>query len=100
MSVRFAQIECNSGAVTDIAGPWAPAARSGGTSRWWRRPSARDSRPVAKRKIARQLRGQLMLQVAAGRFFRPDVPLNETEHRYTVYSNAWFIGAPRYRSAK
>lgn len=33
-----------------------------------------------------------MLQIAAGRFFRPDVPLNETEHRYTVYSNAWFIG--------
>lgn len=33
-----------------------------------------------------------MLQIAAGRFFRPDVPINETEHRYTVYSNAWFIG--------
>lgn len=47
-----------------------------------------------KKKIARQLRGQLMLQIAAGRFFRPEVPLNETEHRYTVYSNAWFIGEP------
>lgn len=35
-----------------------------------------------------------MLQIAAGRFFRPDVPLNETEHRYTVYSNAWFVGDP------
>lgn len=35
-----------------------------------------------------------MLQIAAGRFFRPHVPLNETEHRYTVYSNAWFIGDP------
>jgi hypothetical protein len=35
-----------------------------------------------------------MLQIAAGRFFRPDVPLNETEHRYTVYSNAWFVGSP------
>jgi hypothetical protein len=45
-------------------------------------------------KSARQLRGQLMLQIAAGRFFRPNVPLNETEHRYTVYSNAWFIGDP------
>lgn len=49
---------------------------------------------MAKKKSARQLRGQLMLQIAAGRFFRPDVPLNETEHRYTVYSNAWFIGDP------
>lgn len=49
---------------------------------------------MAKKKTARQLRGQLMLQIAAGRFFRPDVPLNETEHRYTVYSNAWFIGDP------
>jgi len=45
-------------------------------------------------KTARQLRGQLMLQIAAGRFFRPGVALNETEHRYTVYSNAWFIGDP------
>lgn len=42
----------------------------------------------------RELRGQLMLQIAAGRFFRPGVPLNETEHRYTVYSNAWFFGVP------
>ncbi|MDQ1178656.1 hypothetical protein [Rhodococcus sp. SORGH_AS_0301] len=49
---------------------------------------------MAKRKSARQLRGQLMLQIAAGRFFRPGVPLNETEHRYTVYSNARFIGDP------
>ncbi|TDX04046.1 hypothetical protein EV647_2307 [Kribbella sp. VKM Ac-2566] len=57
--------------------------------------SISDSRPVAnKKKTARQLRGQLMLQIAAGRFFRPDVTLNETEHRYTVYSNAWFIGDP------
>lgn len=53
-----------------------------------------DTRTVAKKKIAQQLRGQLMLQIAAGRFFRPDVPLNETEHRYTVYSNACFIGGP------
>lgn len=37
-------------------------------------------------------RGQLMLQISAGRFFRPGVPLYETEHRYTVYSNAWFPG--------
>jgi len=35
-----------------------------------------------------------MLQISAGRFFRPGVPLNETEHRYTVYSNARFIGDP------
>lgn len=45
-------------------------------------------------KPARAFRGQLMLQVAAGRFFRPRVPLHETEHRYTVYSNAWFLGDP------
>lgn len=47
-----------------------------------------------KKKNARDLRGQLMLQIAARRFFRPGAPLNETEHRYTVYSNAWFIGDP------
>jgi len=50
---------------------------------------------VAKRKkvkTPRELRGQLMLQIAAGRFFRPLVSLNEREHRYTVYSNAWFFG--------
>lgn len=52
---------------------------------------------MAKKKTqrpARDFRGQLMLQVAAGRFFRPSVPLHETEHRYTVYSNAWFLGDP------
>lgn len=63
----------------------------------WRRPSTSDYRNMGKKKIARELRGQLMLQIAAGRFFRPDVPLNETEHRYTVYSNAWFIGDPPIR---
>lgn len=47
-----------------------------------------------KAKSARELRGQLMLQIAAGRFFRPGVPLNEHEHRRTVYSNAWFFGNP------
>lgn len=35
-----------------------------------------------------------MLQVAAGRFFRPDTPLNENEHRHTVYSNGWLVGEP------
>lgn len=33
-----------------------------------------------------------MLQIASGRFFRPGVRLNETIHRRTVYSNAWFLG--------
>ncbi len=42
-----------------------------------------------KPKTARQLRGQLMLQTSAGRFFRPGVELHETPHRRTVYSNAW-----------
>lgn len=31
-----------------------------------------------------------MLQISSGRFFRPDVPINEHSHRRTVYSNAWF----------
>ncbi|MGV2822341.1 hypothetical protein ABZX73_15845, partial [Brevibacterium casei] len=44
------------------------------------------------RRTTDQLRGQLMLQIAAGRFFRPGVPLHETEHRHTVYTNALFSG--------
>lgn len=31
-----------------------------------------------------------MLQISAGRFFRPDIPINEHIHRRTVYSNCWF----------
>jgi hypothetical protein len=47
---------------------------------------------MAKRKAknADELRGQLMLRISAGRFFRPDVEINEHPHRRTVYSNAWF----------
>lgn len=40
---------------------------------------------------AQDLRGQIMLQIAAGRFFRQGADLNETEQRFTVYSNAWFV---------
>jgi hypothetical protein len=47
-----------------------------------------------KPRTAYELRGQLMLQIAAGKFFRNEVELNEREHRYTVYSNAWFAGDP------
>lgn len=47
---------------------------------------------MAKEKTARDLRGQLMLQISAGRYFRHGVALNEREHRHTVYSNAWFFG--------
>lgn len=36
-------------------------------------------------------RGELMLQIAAGRFFRRGVPINEHKHRRTLYSNAWFL---------
>jgi hypothetical protein len=36
-----------------------------------------------------ELRGQLMLQISAGRYFRPDVPIGEHVHRRTIYSNAW-----------
>jgi hypothetical protein len=43
---------------------------------------------VAKKE---QLRGQLMLQISDGRFFRPDVTINERIHRRTVYSNCWFL---------
>lgn len=51
-----------------------------------------DNRAMAKKKSTQDLRGQLMLQIAAGRFFRCGVLLKETEHRYTVYSNACLIG--------
>lgn len=45
---------------------------------------------MTKKPATETLRGQLMLQIAAGRFFRPGVPINEHTHRRTVYSNAWF----------
>lgn len=32
-----------------------------------------------------------MLQISAGRFFRPGVPINERIHRRTVYSNGLFL---------
>ncbi len=41
-------------------------------------------------KKADEFRGQLMLQISAGRFFRPDVEINERPHRRTIYTNAWF----------
>jgi hypothetical protein len=46
-----------------------------------------------KEQTAQALRGQLMLQTAAGRYFRPDVPIGEHIHRRTLYSNAWFADA-------
>jgi hypothetical protein len=46
---------------------------------------------MTKKPAPEALRGQLMLQIAAGRFFRPGVPINEHTHRRTVYSNAWFL---------
>lgn len=45
---------------------------------------------MARAKRAENLRGQLMLQIAAGRFFRPNVSINEYVHRRTIYSNGWF----------
>ncbi|KRD05712.1 hypothetical protein ASE48_16185 [Mycobacterium sp. Root265] len=41
-----------------------------------------------KDKTPLELRGQLMLQIAAGRFFRTGVEINERLHRRTVYTNA------------
>ncbi|WP_158171279.1 hypothetical protein [Rhodococcus sp. JT-3] len=32
-----------------------------------------------------------MLQISAGRFFRPDISINERTHRRTVYSNGWLL---------
>lgn len=46
---------------------------------------------MTKRASQEALRGQLMLQIAQGRFFRPGVPINEHTHRRTVYSNALFL---------
>ncbi|MFC9664272.1 hypothetical protein ACFVJ5_28915 [Nocardia sp. NPDC127606] len=43
------------------------------------------------KKEQRSEQGQLMLQIAAGRFFRPGVALYESTHRATFYSNACFL---------
>jgi len=43
-----------------------------------------------KAKTPLELHGQLMLQISARRFFRPDVDLNEHRHRRTIYTNTWF----------
>jgi hypothetical protein len=44
----------------------------------------------SREQTSLELRGQLMLPISAGRFFRPDVPLNERLHRRVVYTNVWF----------
>lgn len=44
-----------------------------------------------KAKTAAELRGQLMMQISAGRFFRPGVAINERLHRRTVYTNVPFV---------
>ncbi|MEU8331605.1 hypothetical protein [Micromonospora sp. NPDC048839] len=45
---------------------------------------------MAKNK-QEQFRGQLMLQISAGRFFRASIPINEHLHRHAVYSNGWLL---------
>lgn len=42
-----------------------------------------------KPKEPEQFRAQLMLQIAAGRYFRPGVALNEHIHRRTLHTNVW-----------
>ncbi|HEY5179847.1 MAG TPA: hypothetical protein VIJ07_08760 [Dermatophilaceae bacterium] len=44
-----------------------------------------------KARKADDFRGQLMLQISAGRFFRPEVDINEHTHRRTIYSNGWWL---------
>ncbi|MDQ0867406.1 hypothetical protein [Arthrobacter globiformis] len=47
------------------------------------------------KKKSEHYRGQLMLQIAAGRYFRPDIPLREHLHRRTFYTNVSFpFGSP------
>jgi hypothetical protein len=46
---------------------------------------------MTKKPAPEDFRGQLMLQIANGRFFRPGVPINEHTHRRTAYSNVWFL---------
>lgn len=50
---------------------------------------------MAKRKTKTplELRGQLMLQISAGRFFRPEIRINEHPHRCTIYTNVWFLNS-------
>lgn len=64
--------------------------RHGNGQRRPQRAAPRYGRDVAKKRGSGNFKGQLMLQIAAGRFFRPGVPTNEHTHRRTVYSNAWF----------
>lgn len=44
-----------------------------------------------KAKTPLELRGQLMLPISAGRFFRPGVEINERLQRRAVYTNVWFL---------
>ncbi|WP_409436481.1 hypothetical protein [Mycobacterium sp. SMC-14] len=44
-----------------------------------------------KAKTPLELRGQLMLQISAGRFFRSGVEINERLHRRAVYTNVWLL---------
>lgn len=47
---------------------------------------------MAKSKLrAEWFDGQLMLQISAGRFFRPGIPINEQIHRRTVYGNGLLL---------
>lgn len=42
-----------------------------------------------KAKTPLELRGQLMLQISAGSFFRGGIELNERTHRRAIYTNVW-----------
>lgn len=53
---------------------------------------------MAKRTAPADLAGQLMLQVSAGRFFRPEAHLNETLHRRVIHTNVWTPKRCRQRS--
>ncbi|MFI6759449.1 hypothetical protein ACIBF5_09965 [Micromonospora sp. NPDC050417] len=46
---------------------------------------------ILAKKRQEQFRGELMLQISAGRFFRASIAINEHIHRHAVYSNGWLI---------
>jgi hypothetical protein len=87
-------VRCASTSTTELAqhhclGSHDGSACDSSTERARRDPGGSDM-AKKKAKTPLELRGQLMLQISAGRFFRPGVEINERLHRRTVYSNAWF----------
>lgn len=77
------------------AGCRATVLSQGGGSRFGARgQDGRDHRRGnATPGTAARLYPRLVLQIASGMYFRPGVPVNETLHRATVYTNGFRVGS-------